>query len=76
MYIINRQKNLLQNDCCELILKNFNRMVGDLFKNEWQNRKKSRKGCRYSDEITVYVYSQMIHYTYSFIAYTHYYLLY
>jgi len=51
MYIINRQKNLLQNDCCELILKNFNGMVGDLFKNEWQNRKKSRKGCRYSDEI-------------------------
>jgi len=31
MYIINRQKNLLQNDCCELILKNFNGMFGDLF---------------------------------------------
>lgn len=51
LYTINRQKNLLGNDGCELIEKNFNRMVGDLFENECKNRNKLRKGCRYTDEI-------------------------
>lgn len=48
---MNRAKNLLERDPSEVIAQNFGGSIGELFQNEWVNKNRNKKGCRYSDEI-------------------------
>lgn len=50
-YIFNREKNLLETNGCKLIENNFSGMLAQLLQNEWLNRDRTPKGCRYADEI-------------------------
>jgi len=46
-----RRKNLLDKDPSEIIAHNFGGSTAELFQNEWINKNREKKGCRYSDEI-------------------------
>lgn len=61
-----RTKNLLKRDPNEVITHNFDGSVSELFQNEWINKNRKKRSCRYSDEIkkfavTLHFYSPKVY---------------